>query len=281
MAEQIRVSYPDPIEKAGFFLYFSREWKWERFNGDELKLLTYIAFNTQRRKKRILTYDLMAKVISRKKIKGSLEALKEAGTIVRDSELGWKYNFQSSNSYFKMPAVTFLYSHKSDTRRNAFMVYFYLLKRLYNSRNDRLSYRGNKDVFGQKVILKKSKTLYKDVKDHMSYRTYMRKLEELHGAGLLKIWNNNGKKQIALINVKEGKPKTKKSSNSSDNSRKAELIKLAEQGKVYSYKKTIGTKESIKAHFNLSEEEWENKKGFSIQPIGEILINKGLYEKLL
>ena len=68
----------------------------------------------------------------------------------------------------------------------------------------------------------------------MSYRTYMRKLEKLHSAGLLKVWNNNCKKQIALINVEEGKSKAKKCSTPSENNRKAELIQLAKQGEVYS-----------------------------------------------
>lgn len=281
MAEQIQINYPDPINKNSFFLYFSRDWDWESFNGDELKLLLYIAFNTKRKQKRCLTYDLMAKVISRKKIKGALKALKEVGTIVPDAELGWKYDFKDSKSYFQIPAVAFLYSYKRNIRRNSFLVYFYLLKRLYNSRNNRLSYRGNKDIFGQKVILKKPKTLYRDLKKHMSYRTYMRKLEELHHAGLLKVWNNNGKKQIALINVEEGKPKAKKCSTPSENNRKAELIRLAKQGKVYSYKKCIGTEKSIKEHFKLSDEDWDKKLAMSIQPVKEAMINGGMYEKLL
>lgn len=250
MVDQIQISYPDPINKNSFFLYFSKEWEWESFNGDELKLLLYIAFNTKRRQKRCLNYDLMAKVISRKKIRRALQALKEAETIVPDAELGWKYNFQDSKSYFQIPAVAFLYSYKLNTRRNAFLVYFYLLKRLYNSRNNRLSYQGNKDIFGQKVILKKPKTLYRDLKKHMSYRTYMRKLEKLNSAGLLKVWNNNGKKQIALLNVDEGKPKRKKSSSPSESSRKADLIRLAKQGKVYIYKDCIGQKKVLKTISN-------------------------------
>ncbi|PTX14799.1 hypothetical protein SAMN04488598_14311 [Halanaerobium congolense] len=281
MAEQIQISYPDPINKNSFFLYFSRDWNWESFNGDELKLLLYIAFNTKRKQKRCLTYDLMAKVISRKKIMGALQTLKESETIVPDSELGWKYDFQDSKSYFQIPAVAFLYSYKLNIRRNAFLVYFYLLKRLYNSRNNRLSYRGNRDIFGQKVILKKPKTLYWDLKKHMSYRTYMRKLEKLHSIGLLKVWNNNGKKQIALINVSESKPKAKKCSTPSENNRKAELIRLAKQGKVYSYKKCIGTEKSIKDHFKLNDEDWNKKLAMSIQPVKEAMINEGMYEKLL
>jgi hypothetical protein len=109
----------------------------------------------------------------------------------------------------------------------------------------------------------------------------MRKMEELHSAGLLKVWNNNSKKQIALINVEESKPKAKKCSTPSENNRKAELIRLAKQGKVYSYKKCIGTEKSIKDHFKLNDEDWNKKLAMSIQPVKEAMINEGMYEKLL
>lgn len=210
--DKVQKIYLKTYPKKATYIFINKKWGCENLNNYELKLILYIGYNSliykYGKNYKKLNYKQLSKIISKNKIKESISSLLAKKIIERHNELKYDYNFDYDEPYYRIPSRMLKYANLENIRGNSFLVYFELIRRLYNSLNKRLTFYNDNNktknkTYGQKILKIKEKNIYKRLENHMSRRTLKRSLTKIHKKGLLNIYNNLDKKQIELPNTED------------------------------------------------------------------------------